>query len=157
MQCVEWGRTRRAKLDFSGGWNGILSPVCSGWKPLYPQIHFPPGSRRKVESASSKFRSLHSLTTHRTYDQALRCLGKLHILVNPNVSPPKLLINTHFKSSFRTALTGGGNHMSFGVPAPSEGKGKDPDKRPGVSVEQLEWHAMERWEVSLGFACRERN
>ena len=48
------------------------------------------------------------------------------------------------------ALTGGGNHMSFGVPASKEKeKEKEGDKKSTMTIEQLDWHAIERWEVGV--------
>jgi hypothetical protein len=57
---------------------------------------------------------------------------------------PKLALNQHFKGSFRAALTGGGNQNSFGMPSTKE---KDGEKRTVMTIEQLDWHAVERWEV----------
>ena len=73
-------------------------------------------------------------------------LERLHILtVSANPGQPRAyaLTNT-FAASLRLALTGGGNHKSFGVPC------NKPDKD-RVSVSQLDEFARKQWEGVLGY------
>lgn len=91
-------------------------------------------------------RCLLCLTFIRQYDASILCLAKLQILSNIHTIPAKLNLNSHFRSSFRMALTGAGNHMSFGVPSTKD-KDKEGDKKSIMTVEQLDGHAAERWEV----------
>ncbi|KAL5504070.1 TFB2 [Sanghuangporus vaninii] len=77
------------------------------------------------------------------YESALATLHRLHIIGNPS---QKLSFNPTFKSSFRQAITGGGTHRSFGVPA-SDGE----EKRSNVTLEILDAYAVERWETILHY------
>ncbi|OCB84735.1 transcription factor Tfb2 [Sanghuangporus baumii] len=79
----------------------------------------------------------------RLYESALSTLHRLHIIGNPS---QKLSFNPTFKSSFRQAITGGGTHRSFGVPA-SDGE----EKRSNVTLEMLDAYAVERWETILHY------
>jgi len=75
------------------------------------------------------------------YEAAMAILTKLHILTTPAA---KLTLNSTFKSAFRMALTGNGEHGSFGVP------GKDSEMG-AVTKETLDAYAVERWETILHF------
>ncbi|KAG8930978.1 RNA polymerase II transcription factor B 52 kDa subunit [Tulasnella sp. 418] len=75
------------------------------------------------------------------YEKSLGVLSTLQILQTVNA---KLILNPQFKSNFRLALTGGGDHASFGVPCERE------DKR-STTIEQLDQYAIERWETILHY------
>ena len=93
--------------------------------------------------------------TPRPYDAAIRSLSRLHALANIPSATPKLALNQQFKTSFRAALTGGGNQNSFGMPTSKDkdkDKEKDSEKRTVMTIEQLDAHAVERWEVRLPFS-----
>ena len=62
---------------------------------------------------------------------------------NPG-QPRTYALTNPFAASLRQALTGGGNHKSFGVPC------NTPDKDP-VSVPQLDEFARRQWEGVLGY------
>ena len=79
-------------------------------------------------------------------DQALSLLERLHILkttTNPG-KPRAYTLTNPFVGSLRLALTGGGNHNSFGVAC------NTPDKDP-VSVPELDEFARRQWEGVLGY------
>ncbi|KAL9122844.1 MAG: hypothetical protein Q9187_000601 [Circinaria calcarea] len=79
-------------------------------------------------------------------DHALSLLERLHVLTtvtNPG-QPRTYALTNPFASSLRQALTGGGNHKSFGVPC------NTPDKDL-VSIPQLDEYARKQWEGVLGY------
>ncbi|TDL25831.1 transcription factor Tfb2 [Rickenella mellea] len=76
------------------------------------------------------------------YDAALSSLSQIHIISNPL---SKLNLNPTFKSSLRQAITGGGEHRSFGVPSEKD------EKRGPTTVESLDAYAVERWETILHY------
>ncbi|KAI9723063.1 MAG: RNA polymerase II transcription factor B 52 kDa subunit, partial [Chrysothrix sp. TS-e1954] len=79
-------------------------------------------------------------------DIALELLERLHILAtiqDPGKSRA-YRISKPFVSSLRLALTGGGNHQSFGVPS------DDPDGTK-VGAAELDKYARERWDGILYF------
>ncbi|MCJ1236812.1 RNA polymerase II transcription factor B 52 kDa subunit [Varicellaria rhodocarpa] len=79
-------------------------------------------------------------------DNALSLLERLHILTtaaNPG-QPRSYCLTNPFAASLRLALTGGGNHKSFGVPC------NTPDKIP-ISIPQLDEFARKQWEGVLGY------
>ncbi|KDQ17691.1 hypothetical protein BOTBODRAFT_29852 [Botryobasidium botryosum FD-172 SS1] len=78
------------------------------------------------------------------YDTAISSLTRLHIIPSTPGTLAKLLLHPTFKASFRTALTGGGTHQSFGVPA-------DKGEKRSVNVEFLDSYAVERWETILHY------
>lgn len=73
-------------------------------------------------------------------------LERLHILKSAaNPGKPRAYVLTHpFVDSLRQALTGGGNHRSFGVPC------NTPEKE-RVSIPQLDEFARSQWEGVLGY------
>ncbi|KAH8118107.1 transcription factor Tfb2 [Phellopilus nigrolimitatus] len=77
------------------------------------------------------------------YENALSILSRLHIIGNPS---QKLSLNPTFKTSFRQAITGGGTHRSFGVPASD-----NDERRSNVTLEILDAYAVERWETILHY------
>lgn len=74
----------------------------------------------------------------RLYDEAMQTLTKLHIMQS-NTSGTKAGLQPAFQRNIRLALTGGGDHMSFGIPCE---KGGD-----SATIDLLDQHAAERWEV----------
>ncbi|MCJ1243295.1 RNA polymerase II transcription factor B 52 kDa subunit [Trapelia coarctata] len=84
--------------------------------------------------------------SRRERDQAISLLERLHILrttADPG-KPRAYTLTNPFLGSLRLALTGGGNHNSFGVPC------NTPDKHP-VSIAQLDEYARKQWEGVLGY------
>ncbi|KAI5122551.1 hypothetical protein M0805_005278 [Coniferiporia weirii] len=77
------------------------------------------------------------------YESALSTLNRLHIIGNPS---QKLNLNTTYKTSLRQAITGGGTHRSFGVPASD-----NEERRSNVTLETLDGYAVERWETILHY------
>ncbi|KLO17254.1 transcription factor Tfb2 [Schizopora paradoxa] len=77
----------------------------------------------------------------KTYEGALSMLARLHITTR---SDAKLGLNPTFKASFRQAITGGGIHRSFGVPA-------EKDDKAAVTLDMLDAYAVERWETILHY------
>ena len=73
-------------------------------------------------------------------------LERLHVLTasaNPG-QPRAYSLTNPFAASLRLALTGGGNHKSFGVPC------NTPDKNP-ISIAELDEFARRQWEGVLGY------
>lgn len=82
----------------------------------------------------------------RERDQALNLLERLKILrisTNPG-KPRQYSLTQPFTGSLRDALTGGGNHKSFGVPCNTPSK-ENP------TVEQLDTFARNQWNGILGY------
>ena len=79
-------------------------------------------------------------------DHAISLLERLNILrVTADPGKPRAYALTNpFLGSLRLALTGGGNHNSFGVPC------NTPDKNP-VSIVDLDKYAQKQWEGVLGY------
>ncbi|KAF2098055.1 transcription factor Tfb2 [Rhizodiscina lignyota] len=78
-------------------------------------------------------------------DQAMSVLERLHIISkvhDPPPAPTAYQLSDKFAKSLRQALTGGGNHRSFGVPCSTP----DPDK---IDVENLDKFARQQWEAIL--------
>lgn len=71
----------------------------------------------------------------------MRTLSSLQIIPAPKPGSNMLQLAPSFKKNFRLALTGGGDHMSFGVPSEKDPAG-------GVTVEMLDRYAANCWEVS---------
>ncbi|MCJ1431105.1 RNA polymerase II transcription factor B 52 kDa subunit [Xylographa pallens] len=84
--------------------------------------------------------------SRRERDQAINLLERLHILrVTADPGKPRAYTITNpFLGSLRLALTGGGNHNSFGVPC------NTPDKNP-ITVAELDEYARRQWEGVLGY------
>lgn len=73
----------------------------------------------------------------------LERLAILSIVSNPG-KPKAYSLTKTFANSLRLALTGGGSHLSFGVPC------SDPYGDP-ISIEDLDEYAREQWESVLGY------
>lgn len=87
------------------------------------------------------------LMVRRLKDQALSILRGLHIIqitVPSKEKPQEMQLTTNFRKSFRLALSGGGNHNSFGVLSnltiPAE-----------VDIGFLDRYARRKWEDILHF------
>lgn len=76
----------------------------------------------------------------------MNLLERLHVLsTSSNPGQPRAYSLTNpFAASLRLALTGGGNHKSFGVPC------NTPGKQP-VSIAELDEFARKQWEGVLGY------
>lgn len=86
------------------------------------------------------------LMAGRQQQQALGILKRLHIikLSAPSSSNPQTVkLTDNFGSSLRLALTGGGEHQSFGVPSNESVQ--------GVDKAYLDEYAREQWEGILHF------
>ncbi|CAK3820460.1 RNA polymerase II transcription factor B subunit 2 [Lecanosticta acicola] len=84
-------------------------------------------------------------------DRALNRLQLLRILFDDKENgQPAYKLSAQFAKSLRQALTGGGNHSSFGVPCPT------PDKRP-VTVDFLDTFAGKQWEAILYYVVGSAN
>ncbi|KZT58068.1 putative TFB2-TFIIH subunit [Calocera cornea HHB12733] len=81
-------------------------------------------------------------TARKHYTAAVQGLVRLHIAKDGN---GRILVLPAFQAGLRRALTGGGDHRSFGVPFPIA-RGKD-----AMTTEQLDDYALERWESILHF------
>ncbi|KAG8858769.1 RNA polymerase II transcription factor B 52 kDa subunit [Tulasnella sp. 330] len=77
------------------------------------------------------------------FEAALQFLRLLHIL-QANRDGTKYALLPTFQKNLRLALTGGGNHLSFGVAC-----ARKEDRK--ATVELLDQHASERWESILHF------
>lgn len=75
-------------------------------------------------------------------EEAFSKLRKMHILVEHKNG--MLSLDSTFKANFRLALTGGGNHRSFGVPCTTEDKKK-------VDIAFLDQYATKQWEGILHY------
>lgn len=82
----------------------------------------------------------------REKEQSLSLLYRLHILivVSEPGKPQSLRLTNPFAQSLRRALTGGGNHHSFGVPCAT------PDKQK-VDINYLDAFARSQWEGILHY------
>lgn len=58
--------------------------------------------------------------------------------------PRSYVLTNPFASSLRQALTGGGNHKSFGIPS-------DIQPESGMTIPQLDEFARKQWEGVLGY------
>ncbi|CAG8566902.1 8772_t:CDS:2 [Paraglomus occultum] len=70
-------------------------------------------------------------------------MSKLYILMDDH---GHMVMNTTFREQFRNALTGGGEHQSFGVPSSSVDR-----HRPENVVAFLDNHATKQWESILHY------
>lgn len=77
-------------------------------------------------------------------DRALSILQRLRVLVDEHDASgrPAHKLSPPFARSLRLALTGGGNHRSFGVPCST------PDDKP-ISIDFLDTFARKQWEAIL--------
>ncbi|KAF8427842.1 transcription factor Tfb2-domain-containing protein [Tirmania nivea] len=83
----------------------------------------------------------------REKEEAYGKLRKMHILVEKE---GQVSLDKTFRDNFRMALTGGGNHRSFGVPCTTEDKRK-------VDIPFLDSYATKQWEAILHFMVGTRN
>ncbi|KAI6890898.1 hypothetical protein D0867_07643 [Hortaea werneckii] len=85
-------------------------------------------------------------------DRALSILQRLRILFDTQDDRGRAAykLSDAFARSLRLALTGGGNHRSFGVPCST------PDEKP-VSVEYLDTFARRQWEAILYYVVGSAN
>ena len=82
----------------------------------------------------------------RERDDAISALERYHVISTvANLGKPRAykLTNT-FATSLRLALTGGGNHKSFGVPCDDPNENK-------VTIERLDDFARRQWESVLSY------
>lgn len=87
------------------------------------------------------------LTLRRQRDEALSLLSRLHIVhitAHTRDDPQVISLTKAFGSSLRLALTGGGDHQSFGVPS-SDATTAD------VDINYLDDYARTQWEGILHF------
>lgn len=85
-------------------------------------------------------------------DKAVSVLQRLRILFDKpgRDGRPAYVLAPAFAKALRLALTGGGNHRSFGVPS-TEGDAK------GVTVEYLDSYARKQWEAILYYVVGSAN
>lgn len=79
-------------------------------------------------------------------DYALNLLERLHVLavaVNPG-QPRAYSLTNPFAASLRLALTGGGDHKSFGVPCSTS-------RKDDVTMSKLDEFARKQWEGVLSY------
>ncbi|KAL9012850.1 MAG: hypothetical protein Q9173_002419 [Seirophora scorigena] len=84
--------------------------------------------------------------SQREQDTAVDLLERLQILkrsAEPG-KPRSYMLTNPFASSLRQALTGGGNHNSFGIPS-------DVHSKDEVTISQLDEFARKQWEGVLGY------
>ena len=84
---------------------------------------------------------------HSEKEKALSLLSRLHIVTPSTTSrdePPALTLTPNFATSLRLALTGGGDHQSFGVPSTNA----DHD---GIDIAFLDDYARSQWEGILHY------
>lgn len=84
--------------------------------------------------------------TLRQKDQALSTLSRLHIvtITAPSRDDPQVVsLTKNFRTSLRLALTGGGDHHSFGVPSS--------DIVEDVDLAYLDQYARDQWEGILHY------
>ena len=86
------------------------------------------------------------LTLSRLKDQALSLLNRLHIvdITKPaREEPQAVTLTKNFRASLQLALTGGGDHNSFGVPSSDEVE--------DVDIGFLDDYARAQWEGILHY------
>ncbi|POW20255.1 hypothetical protein PSHT_03769 [Puccinia striiformis] len=78
--------------------------------------------------------------------ESLTKLTRLNIIEESSTSDgrTKLTLNSSFQVNFRRALTGGGNHCSFGVPC-------NTPINSIVSIDELDKYGTEKWETILHY------
>ncbi|QRV90374.1 RNA polymerase II transcription factor B subunit 2 [Ceratobasidium sp. AG-Ba] len=76
--------------------------------------------------------------------KAVSDLKALSILRVSASNPPSVMLVASYRDSLRTALRGGEDHRSFGMPAQSRGPVQ-------MSIEQLDKQALEHWETILHY------
>jgi transcription initiation factor TFIIH subunit 4 len=103
-----------------------------------------PNSKRSVPKFAGP---VALLTDYRQKDQALSLLSRLHIVTITALSredPQTVSLTPNFGSSLRLALTGGGDHQSFGVPSSDI-------VTEGVNLAFLADYARTQWEGILHY------
>ena len=101
---------------------------------------------------SDKTSRKHNLTSDSAQGEkgrALAVLSRLHIVTNTAATrdePPSLQLTTNFATSLRLALTGGGDHGSFGIPTSTS--------HPSITVDFLDKYAMNQWEGILHYVVQ---
>jgi len=80
----------------------------------------------------------------RAKDQSLSILSRLKIFEDDRLEDSRAAykLTKSFRKSLRLALTGGGNHRSFGLPCENE-------EERGMTVEYLDTYARKQWEAIL--------
>lgn len=96
--------------------------------------------RPYVYRTTSSLNTSFTLVEFRSYEAAMKTLASLQVLPAPKPGSNMLQLSPSFKKNFRLALTGGGEHMSFGLPCEKDPAG-------GVTVEMLDRYAANCWEV----------
>ena len=89
----------------------------------------------------------------REKEQALLLLHRLHILTATAATrdePQTLSLTTNFSTSLRLALTGGGDHQSFGVPSATTSD-------PSITLDFLDDYARTQWEAILHYIVNSIN
>lgn len=84
--------------------------------------------------------------SHRVRDDALAILVRLNMVVvtaPTRDEPQKVSLTKNFQQSLRLALTGGGDHQSFGVPTTADTS--------EVTIEYLDEYARNQWEGILQY------
>ncbi|KAI9615384.1 hypothetical protein KEM48_005675 [Puccinia striiformis f. sp. tritici PST-130] len=83
--------------------------------------------------------------------ESLTKLTRLNIIEESSTSDgrTKLTLNSSFQVNFRRALTGGGNHCSFGVPC-------NTPINSIVSIDELDKYGTEKWETILHYMVGSR-
>jgi transcription initiation factor TFIIH subunit 4 len=84
------------------------------------------------------------LTIFSEREQALAMMKILHMTKHSKDGAQVVALEEHFSSSLRLALTGGGNHQSFGVPSSDQGSGH-------VNTKFLDEYAISQWEGILHY------
>ncbi|KAJ1300071.1 hypothetical protein OPQ81_002553 [Rhizoctonia solani] len=82
-----------------------------------------------------------AITDMQTSVSDLKALSILRVSAS---NPPSVMLTTAYRDSLRTALRGGGDHRSFGLPVPPRGPSQ-------MSIEQLDKKALEHWETILHY------
>ncbi len=104
------------------------------------------GSRHAARSLPP-LPTLHSeADSSRSREKALSILSRLNIVTITPLTKDKLqtvTLTKNFRSSLRLALTGGGDHQSFGVPSSNAVE--------GVDIDFLDHFATDKWEGILHY------
>lgn len=79
----------------------------------------------------------------RVRDEALAILTRLHMITVTAQHPQTLSLTKNFQQSLRLALTGGGDHQSFGVPSSTD--------TADITIDYLDEYARSQWEGILQY------
>ncbi|KAJ6786096.1 hypothetical protein PWT90_05984 [Aphanocladium album] len=141
------GSRKGNSSTFVGTWTALTviingsQDVCDA-NVIHAQPDEPGRSRHMGEARSKK-----AETANRQKDQMLSTLRSLHIVQISAPSKDKtqeVQLTTNFRASMRLALTGGGNHNSFGVPSTLA-------VPPEIDLPFLDRYARRRWDDILHF------